>query len=88
MFLQPPLFEEKVHLRVREQPLCSSNPLARWVVDILSLALVNPKMSPIPIKNPISKFDFHTSNLFKDFYNSNLLTDSYSSNIFPRNHWL
>ena len=43
MFLQPPLFEEKVHLRVREQPLCSTNPLARWVVEILSVVPVNSK---------------------------------------------
>ena len=40
MFLQPPLFEEKVHLRVREQPLCSTNPLARWVVEILAEPVV------------------------------------------------
>ena len=29
------VFEQKVHFREHEQPLCNSNPLARWVVDIL-----------------------------------------------------
>ena len=62
MFLQPPLFEEKVHLRVREQPLCSTNPLAKWVVEIVSVVPVNfskkysiSKLSEIFCKKIIGK---------------------------------
>ena len=65
MFLQPPLFEEKVHLRVREQPLCSTNPLAKWVVEIVSVVPVNfskkysiSKLSVIFCKKIIGKKDY------------------------------